>query len=89
MELDSKLAKVKVDHLLIGNVRVAPTDVAKILGTWFDTITNLTTHINKTCNAAFYFLLNLRRIRKYPSRESAEILVHALVIGLIGKNRLL
>ena len=37
--------------------------------------------MNKTCNAAFAFLHNLRRIRKYLSRESAEILVHALVMG--------
>ena len=42
---------------------------------------SLTTQMNKTCNAAFYFLHNLRRIRKYLSRESADILVHALVMG--------
>ena len=58
---------------------VTPTDVAENLGTWFDIYMSLTTYINKTCNSAFFFKDNLRCIRKYLSRESAEILVHALV----------
>ena len=36
-------------------------------------------HINKTCSSAFYHLYNIRRIRKYLSRESTECLVHAFV----------
>ena len=35
--------------------------------------------INKTCRSAFYHLHNIRRIRKYLSRESTEKLVHAFV----------
>ena len=34
---------------------VTPTDVAENLGTWFDIYMSLTTYINKTCDAAFYF----------------------------------
>ncbi|CAH3033440.1 unnamed protein product [Porites lobata] len=30
----------------------------------------MTDHINKACNAAFYHLHNLRRIKKYLSRDS-------------------
>ena len=69
-----QLVKVKVDHLPTGNVRVTPTDVAENLGTWFDANVSLTTHINKTCNAAFYFLHNLRCVRNVSS---------ALVMGRI------
>ena len=65
---------VMFDHLPTVNVRVTPTDVAENLGTWFDANVSLTTHINKTCNAAFYFLHNLRCVRNVSS---------ALVMGRI------
>ena len=34
--------------------------------------------ILKTCNSAFYYLYNLRRIRKYLSRDNTKTLVNAL-----------
>ena len=37
------------------------------------------THITKTCSSAFYYLYNIRHIRKYLSRESTEKLVHAFI----------
>ena len=42
---------------------------------------NFNVHITKTCNLAFYFLHNIRRIRKYLAHESTQKLVLALVIG--------
>ena len=39
----------------------------------------MTDHINKACNAAFYHLHNLRRIKKYLSRDSLITLVHAFI----------
>ena len=39
----------------------------------------MTDHINKACNAAFYHLRNLRRIKKYLSRDSLITLVHAFI----------
>ena len=39
----------------------------------------MTDHINKACNAAFYHLHNLRRIKKYLSRDSLITLVHAFL----------
>ena len=53
---------------------VTPTDVAENLGTWFDIYTSLTTYINKTCKAAFYFFkiiqgalgnISLENLQKY------------------------
>ncbi|CAH3147101.1 unnamed protein product [Porites lobata] len=37
----------------------------------------MSTHVTKTCASAFYYLYNIRHIRKYLSRESTERLVHA------------
>ena len=39
----------------------------------------MNSHINKVCNASFYYLHNIRRIRKHPSRDSSETLIHAFV----------
>ena len=49
------------------------------LGSWFDSNLSMTDHIKKACNVAFYHLHNLRRIKKYLSRDSLIILVHAFI----------
>ena len=45
--------------------------------------TSLTFHekINKVCKTCFYFLYNIRKIRKYLSKDATAILVYALVIS--------
>ena len=39
----------------------------------------MATHITKTCSSAFYYLYNIRHIKKYLSRESTEKLVHVFI----------
>ena len=53
------------------------------LGIWFDSKFQFQTHINKTCQSAFYFIYNIRRIRKFLSFEAAKTLVQALVISCL------
>ncbi|CAH3025334.1 unnamed protein product [Porites evermanni] len=36
-------------------------------------------HISKTCNSAFYYLYNLRRIRKFLSEDNTKTLIHAFI----------
>ena len=36
-------------------------------------------HITKTCSAAFYYLCNIRRIRKYLTKECTETLIHVFI----------
>ena len=36
-------------------------------------------HITKTSSAAFYYLYNIRRIRKYLSKECTTTLIHAFI----------
>ena len=36
-------------------------------------------HTTKTSSAAFYYLYNIRRIRKYLSKECTETLIHAFI----------
>ena len=39
------------------------------------------THINKVCSCGFYYLHNLRRIRKYLSQDCLVTLIHVFVTG--------
>ena len=81
-----QLSKINVPDLsiAIGDCRVEPsTEPVKNLGSWFDSQLTMVPHINKSCGAAFYHLHNIRRIRKYLSRQAAEALVHAFVTSKI------
>ena len=39
----------------------------------------MNSHINKVCNASFYYLYNIRQIRKHLSHDSSETSIHAFV----------
>ena len=74
-----QLAKVNIDHILIGDCVIRPKGVVKNLGTWLDSTLSMNSHVNNTCSNAFYCLYNIRRIRKYLSRRSTETIIHAFV----------
>ena len=74
-----QLEKLDSCSITVGNNRISPSLCVKNLGSWFDSNLSMTDHINKACNAAFYHLHNLRRIKKYLSRDSLITLVHAFI----------
>ena len=39
------------------------------LGAWFDTKLSMGIHINKVYSSGFYYLHNLRKIRKYLTQD--------------------
>ena len=55
------------------------SSVVRNLGSYIDDKLSMNSNINKVCNASFYYLHNIRRIRKHPSRDSSETLIHAFV----------
>ena len=78
-----QLAKVELRSLYVGDVEVSPVGVVRNLGTWLDEKMNMVTHINKTCKASYFHLYNIRRIRKFLTKEATETLVHALIMGRV------
>ena len=74
-----QLSKVSIQSINVGQAEVSSVVSARNLGTCFDTHLDMGTHITKTCSSAFYYLYNIRHIRKYLSRESTEKLVHAFI----------
>ena len=58
---------------------IEPVKCVRNLGAWFDSIFSMKTHINKVCCSGFYYLHNLRRIRKYLSQDCLATLIHAFI----------
>ena len=74
-----QLAKVSINSLRVGTATITPVSSARNLGSWFDSKLTMATHISKTCNSAFNYLYNLRRIRKYLSKDNTKTLIHAFI----------
>ena len=62
-----QLSQVNISGINMGNSTVSRSPVVR------------NTHITKLCSASFYYLQNIRRIRRYLSRDSTKTLVHAFV----------
>ena len=76
-----QLEKVVISHI----ARVTPTFTPCLslgtltCGSGGDGSLSMTEHISKICSSSFYYLNNIRRIRKYLSNKSAESLIHAFI----------
>ena len=78
-----QLAKVNIATITVGNTEVTSGTAVKNLGAWLDSTLGMLTHISKTCSAAFYYLHNISRIRKFLSLEDTKTLVHAFVTSRV------
>lgn len=74
-----QLSKLESCTITVGDIKINPTSCARNLGSWFDSKLCMSTHITKMCNAAFFHLHNIRRIKKYLSRDALLMLVHAFI----------
>ena len=78
-----QLMKVNISHITIdnniGDSEIVPLPPVKNLGAWFDETLPVNCHITKATTVAFYYLYNLRHIRKYLTKITTEILIHAFI----------
>ena len=79
-----QLSKVPPLPLRVGTMDIEPGNCIRNLGAWFDSKLSMETHINKVCSSGFYYLHNLRRIRKYLSQDCLVTLIHAFVTGRLA-----
>ena len=75
--------RVNIATITVGHTEVTSGTAVKNLGAWFDSTLGMLTHISKTCSAAFYYLHNISRIRKFLSLEDTKTLVHAFVTSRV------
>ena len=52
---------------------------ARDLGVWLDSKLTMSTHIDKTYGATFFYLYNIQYIRKFLSKEITETLIHTFI----------
>ena len=74
-----QLNKINPCYITVGDININPVSSVRNLGSWFDNKLCMSKHITKACNAAFFHLYNIRRIKKYLSRDCLLTLVHAFV----------
>ena len=74
----SYLKYLSVSSIRVGDVDVIPVYSANNLGSWFDSHMDMATHITKTCSA-FFYLHNIRHMRKYLTSECTEKLIRAII----------
>ena len=67
------------DHVTVGNAKITNSSSVRNLGAWFDSSLTMHTHIAKICSSGFYYIHNIRRIRKYLSVETTKTLINDLV----------
>ena len=60
-----QLLKVVIDAFTVGSCHVSSASSVRDLGAWFDSELTMNTHVNKLCSAAYFYLYNIKRIRKY------------------------
>ena len=68
-----------VCNISLGEYDIYPSSCVRNLGAWFDNKLSMSTHVTKICNAAFYYLHKIRRIKKYFFRDSLLTLTHAFI----------
>ena len=71
----------KLDNISfrVGDSDIHPLPIAKNLGSWFDSRLSMATHIKKICASSFYYIYDIRGIRKCLTQQSTETLVHASI----------
>ena len=73
------LAKTTINGITVGHSVSVPQSPVRNLGVWLDSNLSMGDHITKTSFAAFYYLYNIRRIRKYLSKQCTTTLIHAFI----------
>ena len=57
-----QLLKINHSSVRVGTIDIKPVKVVRNLGAWFDSHFSMSTHISKSCSAAFFWLHNIKRI---------------------------
>ena len=65
--------------IAVNNFTIYPQPTVKNLGCWLDSQLKMSTHLTNVCKACFFHLHNIWRIKKFLSRDSLLVLLHAFI----------
>ena len=74
-----RLEKVKTSHLIVSESRINSLPQIRNFGSWSDSNLDMLSHVNSICSSSFYYIYNIRKIRKYLSHQTAISLVRAFI----------
>ena len=69
--------------LRVSETSVTCSSVLKTLDCWLDSEFKFETHVTKVCNAVFFRIYNIRRIRKFLNEDDTRTLVNPFVTNRI------
>ena len=78
-----------LESILVCTDVIYPSNSAKNIGAWFDTVMSMDKQINSICQSAFYHLRNIAQISKHLSFRHRETLIRAFVIAKIDQYNIL
>ena len=83
--IGSRQQLLKINHctIRVGTIDVKPVSEVRNLGSWFNSNFFMSTHISKSCSAAFFWLHNIKRISKFLVKDKLEMVLHAFVTSRI------
>lgn len=75
--IGSRQQLLKIDHcsVRVGMIDINPVKVVRNLGAWFDLSFSMSTHISKSCSAAFFWLHKIKKISYFLPREKLEMVL--------------
>jgi hypothetical protein len=79
MGLKSMLSELPDTTIHIGNESIKASPSARNIGVIFDRYVTMKEHVIATCKSASFHLYNIKRIRKYLTKDACEKLIHAFV----------
>ena len=78
-----------LESILVCSDVIYPSNSAKNIGAWFNSVMSMDKQINSICQSAFYHLRNIAQISKYLSFCHRETLIHAFVTSRIDQYNIL
>jgi hypothetical protein len=75
----AQLAKVDIPYIEIGESKIKPSESARNIGAIFSSNMDMKKQVNTLCRSAYHHIRNLRKIRKYLTKDALATLVHAFV----------
>ena len=78
---NTKKAKTDINHIVIGNSHITPSNEARNLGFIINSDMSHKLQISSTLKAVYCQIRNIGKIRKYLTKDAAQLITHSLVIS--------
>ena len=75
----AQLKKVQVESIQVGESKIKPSVEVRNIGAYFASDMSLRKHVTKVCQASYYHLRNIQKIKRYLSKDTLHQLAHAFI----------